>query len=187
MLYVGVAAVRKGVHYALEAWLRSPASRDGTFLIAGDFLPAYADRLADMLSHPSVYVLGHRDDIPQLMREADVFVLPTIEEGYGLVCVEALASGCVPVVSNACTEVCEHGVNALVHQVGDVDALTNHIDALHEDRALLDRLAATAVETAPRHTWAKAGEVLLRAYEAAVSGNNANRIEPSLAGAVATG
>ena len=35
MLFVGVCAVRKGVHYALEAWLRSPASKDGTFLTQG--------------------------------------------------------------------------------------------------------------------------------------------------------
>jgi hypothetical protein len=33
-----VCAVRKGVHYALEAWLQSPACQDGTFLIAGKFL-----------------------------------------------------------------------------------------------------------------------------------------------------
>ena len=45
MLFVGVCAVRKGVHYALEAWLRSPASKDGTFLIAGEFLPAYQEKL----------------------------------------------------------------------------------------------------------------------------------------------
>ena len=31
MLFVGVCAVRKGLHYALEAWLRSPASKDGNF------------------------------------------------------------------------------------------------------------------------------------------------------------
>ena len=32
MLFVGVCAVRKGVHYALEAWLKSPACEEGTFL-----------------------------------------------------------------------------------------------------------------------------------------------------------
>ena len=60
MLFVGVCAVRKGIHYALEAWLRSSASQRGTFLIAGDFLPAYAKKLAPMLAHPSVKMLGHR-------------------------------------------------------------------------------------------------------------------------------
>ncbi len=67
-LFVGVCAVRKGLHFALEAWLRSPASRKGRFRIAGEFVPAYQARLAEMLRHPSVEVLGHSDDVPALMR-----------------------------------------------------------------------------------------------------------------------
>jgi len=65
ILFVGVCAVRKGVHFALEAWLKSPACEDGTFLIAGEFLPDYRQKLAAMLSHPSVKVLGHRNDVPE--------------------------------------------------------------------------------------------------------------------------
>ena len=86
-----------------------------------------------MLAHPSVEVLGHRDDVPELMRQSDVFVLPSIEEGFGLVCTEAMASGCVPLVSDACTEVCGTSENALVHHVGDVEALDGAFTALHED------------------------------------------------------
>ena len=99
MMSVGVCAVRKGLHYALEAWLRSPASKDGTFLIAGGFLPDYQEKLAPMLAHPSVQVLGHRTDVPELMRKSDILVLPSIEEGFGLVLTEAMGSGCVPLVS----------------------------------------------------------------------------------------
>jgi len=56
MLFVGVCAVRKGVHYALEAWLQSPAHREGTFMIAGEFLPAYAEKLAPMLSLSLIHI-----------------------------------------------------------------------------------------------------------------------------------
>jgi glycosyltransferase involved in cell wall biosynthesis len=165
LLFVGVCAVRKGVHFALEAWLRSPASRDGgRFLIAGEFLPDYQALLQPLLDHPSVEVLGHRSDIPELMRGADALVLPSIEEGSALVCSEALASGCVPVVSDASGAVCEHDVNGLVHRVGDVDALTAHLTALHEDRARLERLRAACLRTAPDYTWDRAGERLLAVY-----------------------
>ena len=166
MLYVGVAAVRKGLHFALEAWLRSPASADGVFLIAGEVLPAYRDRLRAELAHPSVRVLGHREDIADLMRSSDVLVLPSIEEGFGLVCTEAMGSGCVPLVSTACTDVCRHGENALVHAVADVAALEEHITMLHRDRLLLARLRAGCLESAPAVTWKAAGDVLLDAYRA---------------------
>ena len=72
MLFVGVCAVRKGLHFALEAWLKSPASATGTFMIAGEFLPAYQEKLAPMLAHPSVRVLGHRNDIPALVRQSAI-------------------------------------------------------------------------------------------------------------------
>ncbi len=169
MLFVGVCAVRKGVHYALEAWLRSPAHRDGTFLIAGDFLPAYREKLASMLSHPSVHVLGHRDDIPELMRASDILVLPSIEEGFGLVIAEAMGSGCVPLASEACTEICRHMDTGLVHAVGDVAALTQQITMLYEDRSLLERLRAASLSRVPQITWTAAGVRLLRVYQETIA------------------
>lgn len=169
MLFVGVCAVRKGVHYALEAWLRSSAHRNGTFMIAGEFLPAYAEKLSPLLSHPSVKVLGHRNDIPELMRKSDILVLPSIEEGFGLVVAEAMGSGCVPLISDACTDICKHMENGLVHSVGDVAALSQHITMLDQNRGLLAKLRAACLLTAPQVTWKAAGIKLLAAYRGAVS------------------
>jgi glycosyltransferase involved in cell wall biosynthesis len=171
VIFVGFAAVRKGLHFALDAWLRSPASEaGGKFLIAGDILPAYADHLSAQLAHPSVHALGHRTDVPALLRDSDALLLPSVEEGFGLVCTEAIGSGVVPLVSDACTDVCRHGENALVHQVGDVDALAQHLALLHENAELLDRLRAACLRTAPDVTWTAAGRRLLEAYGEAVAG-----------------
>lgn len=164
MLFVGVCAVRKGVHFALEAWLRSPASQDGTFLIAGEFLPAYAQKLAPMLAHPSVQVLGHRNDVPELMRHADILVQPSIEEGSALVTAEARGSGCALIVSDASGAVCTDMQDALVHRAGDVATLEQHITLLYNDRALLERLRAASLALAPQLTWPAAGFRLQQVY-----------------------
>src|SRR4029079_13405861 len=129
-----------------EAWLNSPASERGRLLIAGEFLPEYEARLAPLLAHPSVEALGHRSDVPELMRNSDALVLPSIEEGSALVTSEALASGCVPGVSDGYRAQCQDGVDGLVHRVGDVDALAAHLTALDTDRDLLARLRATGLE-----------------------------------------
>jgi glycosyltransferase involved in cell wall biosynthesis len=168
MMFAGVAAVRKGLHFALEAWLNSPAHENGTFLIAGNILPVYANKFSSMLSHPSVKILGHRNDVPDLMRQSDLFVLPSIEEGFGLVCVEAMGCGCVPLVSEACTDVCRHMENALVHQIGNVQQLTQQITLLHQDRNLLAALRAESIRQAPNHTWTAAGRRLLEVYSEAI-------------------
>lgn len=170
MISVGVCAVRKGLHYALEAWVQSPASRDGTFLIAGEFLPAYRQKLSPLLAHPSVKVLGHRNDVPELVRQSDILILPSIEEGFGLVCTEAMASGCVPLVSEACTDLCRHMDNALVHRVGDIKSIAEHITLLDENRALLRRLRASGLRLAPQITWKAAGLKLLQCYRDILAG-----------------
>lgn len=169
-LFAGLSAVRKGLHFALDAWIQSPASQKGTFLIAGSFLPAYRQLLESKLAHRSVQILGQRDDVAALMRSADIFMLPSIEEGYPLVCVEARASGCVPLVSRAAAEACVHDENGLVHEVGDVNALTEHLTVLHEDRAELRRLREASLATASDLTWDNATDLLMQAYDRAATG-----------------
>lgn len=164
MLFAGVAAVRKGVHFALDAWLRSPACRDGTFLIAGEFLPSYREKLAAQLSHPSIKLLGHRHDLPELMRGSDVLVLSSLEEGSALVTLEAVGSGCVLLVSESAGTECRHMETGLVHAPGDTVALERHITLLYQDRALLARLREATLAAAPRHTWAASGVRLLDVY-----------------------
>ena len=164
MLFTGGCAPRKGLHYALEAWLQSPAHQDGTFLIAGKFIPGYAEKLASWLSHPSVKVLGHRNDVPILMQSSDILVLPSIEEGSALVTSEARGCGCVLLVSEAAGAICKHMENALVHKPRDVKTLTEHITLLHENRALLEKLRAASLSTRQEMTWGVAGKRLLQVY-----------------------
>jgi len=125
-----------------------------------------------MLAHPSVRVLGHRNDIPELMRKSDILVLPSIEEGFGLVIAEAMGSGCVPLASEACTKICDHMKTGLMHHVGDIETLTQHITMLHEDRILLERLRTACLRTAPEITWTAAGAKLLDVYRETIKAHS---------------
>jgi hypothetical protein len=60
--------------------------------------------------------------------------------------------------------------NALVHRVGDVPALEQHLTMLHEDRALLSRLRDACLAAAPDLTWTAAGTALVDAYRATLEG-----------------
>jgi glycosyltransferase involved in cell wall biosynthesis len=170
VLFVGGCAPRKGLHYALQAWLQSPAHVDGTFLIAGGFIPGYAEKLSSQLSHPSIRVLGHRHDVPELMRDSDILVLPSIEEGSALVTSEARGSGCVLLVSEAAGAICTHMENALVHRVGDVQTLAAHLTLLHENRPLLEKLRAASLCSIGDITWAAAGRRLVQVYQEVIAG-----------------
>ncbi|WP_343225903.1 glycosyltransferase family 4 protein [Luteolibacter marinus] len=164
MIYAGVVEPRKGLHHALKAWLASGAHEKGTFMVCGEFIPGYAELLQPMLSHPSVKVMGHRTDLPDLMSQSDVFVLSSVEEGSALVTYEARGSGCVLLVSDSSGAVCEHMGNGLIHPTRDVDALTNHIRLLDRDRALLARLRAASTADLEQLTWDEAGRKLAEVY-----------------------
>jgi glycosyltransferase involved in cell wall biosynthesis len=163
-IFVGRCEPRKGLHYALRAWIDSGAAEDGRFIICGAFEPDYRDVLQQWLEHPSVEIHGFVQDPAALMRESDVLVFPSIEEGSALVAYEAQACGCVPVVSEATGARCRDGVDGLVHAPGDVETLTAHLRRLHEDRPLLERLRTAGLARSAELSWAAAGEELVEIY-----------------------
>lgn len=79
-----------------------------------------------------------RTDIPTLLSDADIFVLPSRQEGFGLALIEAMASG-LPVVAartGGPATLIEHGVNGLTFTPGDAGDLAGQILRLSEDAAL---------------------------------------------------
>lgn len=179
VLFVGVCAVRKGVHFALDAWLKSTASERGTLRIAGGFVPDYEELLAPLLAQPSVQPLGHSNSVPDLMRASDVLLLPSLEEGFPLAVVEGMASGCVPLVSTACSEAVDDGASGFVHRVGDVDALVDQLTTLDKDRDRLAAMRAACRESSAAYTWANAGCRLVGAYETALTASRSDRRDRS--------
>jgi glycosyltransferase involved in cell wall biosynthesis len=173
VLFAAGCAPRKGLHYALDAWLKSGASDNGEFLVVGEFVPGYAEMLAAQLSHPSVKILGYRNDLADIMRSSDVLVLPSIEEGSALVTYDARGCGCVLLVSDSTGAICEHGKNALVHACGDTDALASHFDLLDQDRATLTKLRDASLATAGDLTWKAAGRDMLQAYRRIIARHRA--------------
>ena len=71
-------------------------------------------------------------------------------------------------VSEAAGAICKHMENALVHPIGNVKALTEHITMLFEDRTLLDRLRDSSLSTTNEITWDAAGRRLLNVYREVV-------------------
>jgi glycosyltransferase involved in cell wall biosynthesis len=168
MLFAGQAAVRKGLHFAIEAWRASGANQHGVFKVAGGFIPGYREYVETLAQgDPSIIFLGHRGDIADLMRAADVFVLPSLEEGSPLVCAEAMGCGCVNLVSDVCTDVCRHMENGLVHHAGDIPMLTQHILNLYQNPELLAKLRSGALRSRNEWTWTEAGRALKETYEQA--------------------
>lgn len=120
----------------------------------------------------SVFLVGQleRERVARLMAAADVFVMPSTIESFGLALLEASAAG-VPVAcsdAGGVPEVFQHEFNALLYPPGDDTAMAETIIRLLRDKELARMITANAMETAGRLTWELAAQRTLRVYEQAL-------------------
>lgn len=146
VLWLGLVCLRKGIPYLVEA-ARRLADRDLVITVAG---PLHID-VAAARAPANLRFIGRvtREEAAALYGEADVFVLPTISDGFGITQLEAMAQGVPVVATPSCGQVVAHGVDGLLVPARDADALALAIASLDDDREHLAAMSIAAVAKAP--------------------------------------
>jgi len=106
-----------------------------------------AERLAQELGViDAVRFLGKRNDIPALLPEAHVLLMPSDMESFGLAALEGMASGVVPVATRVggVPELINNGVTGFTREAGDVEGQAECVIRLLSDSALCGRMAQAA-------------------------------------------
>jgi N-acetyl-alpha-D-glucosaminyl L-malate synthase BshA len=130
-----------------EARRRMPATPIELWLVGdGPDRERVRERVRDLDLNAHVQFLGERSDLPAILRQADLFLLPSESESFGLAALEAMACG-VPVVASrvgGVPEVVADGETGLLAEVGDVATMAAHVARLLGDEALRARFGAAA-------------------------------------------
>jgi glycosyltransferase involved in cell wall biosynthesis len=147
VLFVGQLSVRKGLHYLLDAFNRAALPGSELVLVGG----RTPDTEALLKRHPVERLimpgLLPREGVAQEMSRASVMVLPSIEDGFGLVQAQALSCGC-PVIATTHTgaeDLFEDGREGFIVPPRDVAALTEKLTRLYHDPDLLTEMSAAAI------------------------------------------
>lgn len=108
----------------------------------GDLAPRLRDLAAELGVSDRVHVLGPRRDVPAIMQAIDVFAMPSMWEGFGIVLLEAMAAARPIVASRVATipEVVLDGETGLLVPPADAPALAEALRTLAHDRVLAERL-----------------------------------------------
>jgi glycogen(starch) synthase len=110
--------------------------------------------------------------LAELYAAADVCVVPSLYEPFGLVALEAMASGCPCVVADTggLRELVGHGEVGLRFAAGDPASLAAMVELVLADRALRERLVAAGRSHAAGFTWAAAGARTAAVYRGLCAG-----------------
>jgi glycosyltransferase-like protein len=177
VLAIGGIEPRKGSLTLIDAFaaLRGMRpERDPLLVIAGgatlfdyrDEIARFASRRAELgLGDEAVRLLGPVADgtLERLYRAADVLAFPSVKEGFGLVVLEALASG-LPVVASDLDVLrgfLTDGRSALLVPCGAAEPLARALQRVATDAALRERLGTGGRAVAAAHGW----DAAARAYE----------------------
>lgn len=160
LLFVGRLATQKAPSAVVKAFSLLPGEIQSRSILtlAGDG-PMKAQiqaEIRDLNLVDRIQVLGYRDDVPDLMRNADLLVLPSLWEGLPNVVLEAMAAG-LPVVAcdvDGVREIISHGETGWCVPVGDHGALAEAISAALEAPETRRRIAAAAQDVVnQKFTW----------------------------------
>jgi glycosyltransferase involved in cell wall biosynthesis len=153
LLFVGIINQRKGIKYLLEA-LRLVSSRQVELTVCGrvvDDLALFRPFASQVKIRPSVSAT----ELLQAYRSADLFVFPSVVEGFGQVLLESLACG-LPVLSTtrtAAPDLVREGIEGFIVEPCRPDQLAHRIDWALAHREQLSDMRAAACARAAHFSW----------------------------------
>lgn len=171
ILYVGGYSKRKNIPALIDSFscLKQEIRKNYCLVLAG----------ADKTSESDIYekVCGYgleenviftgfvpTDDLPFFYNASDLFVYPSIYEGFGLPPLEAMSCG-IPVIASDAASIPEtSGKGALLINPYDIDKLTLAITEMLEDESLREKYASVGLEHSQNFSWSATAKKTFEAY-----------------------
>ena len=142
---LGGSPVRKGYLYLLKAWQKLALPKAKLLIRSGNLMeyPVLRELIGSM---PNVEMVGYVPNISDFYQRCDVFVLPSVDDGFGMALIEAMMNGraCVATSNTGATELIEDGREGVVIDPAEEDQLAAAILRLYKDADLRAAMGAAA-------------------------------------------
>jgi glycosyltransferase involved in cell wall biosynthesis len=151
-IYAGQISVRKGMPLLLEAW--SKANLKGASLrLVGSWQLAHT-KIRELPAGVSWFPPCTANELRNHFRSADVFVFPSHADGFGLVLLEAMASGLSVIASetSAAPEIVTKSTGVIFPE-GNLDALVAYFRHFEQNPTLVTEMSGAARARALEYTW----------------------------------
>lgn len=144
---VGGNVLRKGFIYLLEAWERLSIPNSMLLLkTSKNELKKHLPLWDKIKNNPTIEVVGYIENIEEFYMKCDVFCLPSIDEGFGMVVLESMACG-TPVIATCnvgSSSFILNGENGYVVPIRDSDSIASKIEFLYKNKSELQLMSENA-------------------------------------------
>ncbi|MFB4327261.1 N-acetyl-alpha-D-glucosaminyl L-malate synthase BshA [Paenibacillus sp. CR_12] len=150
MMHISNFRPVKRVGDVLEIFAQVQEQIPAKLLLVGEGpeLPKIQCRINELGLGGKVHFLGKQDEIAHVISMADVLLLPSEKESFGLVALEAMACG-VPTVGSTAggiPELVTHGETGYLAPIGDTHSMAQHVLEICKDEALSERLRKACLQ-----------------------------------------
>ena len=168
VLFLGRITFQKGPDYFIEAAAEVLKHiPDASFFMAGsgDMLPAMIERVAELGIGQNVHFTGflQGDEIEEIFRMSDVYVLPSVSEPFGISPLEAIHHG-VPVILSRQSGVSEVIRHCLLVDFWNIHDMADKIIALLRRKPLAEEMTTNVKGELFKTTWRSAAEKIRSVY-----------------------
>jgi glycosyltransferase involved in cell wall biosynthesis len=167
-IFSGALIERKGIHHLLEAWHRLNLSNAELWLVGS--VHNEAKPHLKKFSRDNIRVVGFAKNPEEYLSQSTIHVFPSQCEGSAKVTYEAAACGLPQITTREAGDVVVDGVEGIIIQPADVDALADAIQHLYDHPEIVERMSVAARKRVVENfTWDHFRERLLGAYELAMT------------------
>jgi glycosyltransferase involved in cell wall biosynthesis len=167
-LFSGALIERKGIHHLLEAWHRLDLKEAELWLVGA--VHQETRPYLKKFWRDNIRVIGFTPNPENYLSQSTVHVFPSQCEGSAKVTYEAAACALPQITTREAGDVVTDGVEGIIIQPGDVDALASAIHHLYDHPEIVERMGEAARRRVVENfTWDHFRERLLGAYETAIS------------------
>ncbi len=171
VICVGLVAIRKGIHHLIQAWDEAclPVAKT-ELLIVGAMQHDFTLIAKKLPALPNICFVGpvDRRKLALLYQSASLFVLPSLEDGFGMVLGEAMASG-LPVIGSthsAAPDVVIDGQQGFLFTPGDIQDLASKIRWCYDHQNDCMLMGQKGKQWIKKFSWNQYGKVIEKTYQA---------------------
>jgi len=155
IIFVGNISVQKGVHYLIEAFKKFKHPNKKLHIVGSQTVDK--DFFFDKIKDDRIVVYGHmnQEKLNKIINKCHVNVLPSIQDGFGLVVPQAAAAGCPSIVSEnaGASDIVKKNKSGFSVTARNSNTILEKLQLLADDKNLLIEMSQNALQYSDMYSW----------------------------------